>query len=121
MDEPDDGAENDGLTTFNENDDNAADPNDNSTADKITAEPPSGDDVRCNVCDKTFKSPHNLRRHWRTHTGERPYKCPTCGSAFSQDTHLKKHCVNVHKFTPEEAKDAVDKCNAEAAAPGVTQ
>ncbi|RPB13708.1 hypothetical protein P167DRAFT_485649 [Morchella conica CCBAS932] len=42
-------------------------------------------------CLRKFKRPEHLRRHARTHTQERPYKCGVCGRPFSRSDNLKAH------------------------------
>ncbi|KAK2953919.1 putative Zinc finger protein ZFP2 [Blattamonas nauphoetae] len=47
----------------------------------------------CSYCDYSTNKRSHLDVHERTHTGEKPYKCPFlgCGKAFSQLTSLKQH------------------------------
>ncbi|ELU18678.1 hypothetical protein CAPTEDRAFT_70168, partial [Capitella teleta] len=42
-------------------------------------------------CGKSFASDWKLRRHYRVHTGEKPYKCPACVYASAQRCHLNSH------------------------------
>ena len=55
---------------------------------------------RCNVCEKTFKSASDLRKHAVCHSDETPFPCTKCDKKFKRKKNLNSHlerCIGPHK------------------------
>ncbi|KAG2457226.1 ZFX protein, partial [Polypterus senegalus] len=50
----------------------------------------------CVDCDKGFRHPSELKKHMRTHTGEKPYHCMYCEYKSADSSNLKTHIKTKH-------------------------
>ncbi|KAK7083479.1 hypothetical protein SK128_007941, partial [Halocaridina rubra] len=49
---------------------------------------------KCTICEKHFKKKSNLKRHFLSHSGMRPYSCSYCEKSFKE-----KKCRDEHELT----------------------
>ena len=62
---------------------------------------------KCDQCDYASSRAGDLRRHLKTHSGEKPYKCDQCDYASSQAGHLRTHL----KTHSGEKSNKCNQCN----------
>ena len=53
----------------------------------------SPESKQCPICHKVFKDPSTQRRHFRTHSDERPFHCDICSKSFRRKDNLKEHLL----------------------------
>lgn len=64
----------------------------NQTTEEDKSSKPKSKGHFCPICkDRSFRGANKLARHMRVHTKERPFKCPICHKAFSQNYHMARH------------------------------
>ena len=55
----------------------------------------------CITCGQVFSQSSSLTTNGRAHTSTRPYACTTCVKTFSTSSGLVRHCSKVHAFDQE--------------------
>uniref|UniRef100_A0AAY4AAM5 C2H2-type domain-containing protein n=1 Tax=Denticeps clupeoides TaxID=299321 RepID=A0AAY4AAM5_9TELE len=50
----------------------------------------------CPQCEKRFSLHHQLKKHLRFHSGERPFSCSYCGKKFAEKSYLRLHLQKSH-------------------------
>ncbi|KAL3472953.1 hypothetical protein BJX99DRAFT_234439 [Aspergillus californicus] len=61
--------------------------------------------TKCSICQSTFRRPEHLKRHFRSHTKEKPFECTQCGRHFSRTDTLHRHELSHHTIGTEGGKD----------------
>ncbi|XP_026538812.1 zinc finger protein 585A-like isoform X2 [Notechis scutatus] len=58
----------------------------------------------CTVCGKSFGRRSSLLRHFKVHSGDKPFRCSVCGKCFLAKTSLVLHKESMHKKRPRSGK-----------------
>lgn len=68
--------------------------------------------LKCEICDKIFRSNAALNYHVKTHLRiflDAPHECPYCRKAFYTDTNLKQHIRVIHSQIKRHTCELCDK------------
>lgn len=49
----------------------------------------------CTACERVFSHQQTVRIHYRIHTNEKPYECPSCPERFIRSDYLERH-MKIH-------------------------
>lgn len=50
----------------------------------------------CSVCGRGFRGKAEIRRHMRSHTGEKPFPCTLCDKRYREAKALRRHVSSAH-------------------------
>ncbi|KAI1652744.1 hypothetical protein F4813DRAFT_376963 [Daldinia decipiens] len=75
--------------------------------------------AHCDVCGRSFARNEHLIRHHRTHTGERPFRCPHCKIGFHRADVRAKHMKKIHpeNVSPSESSGSLSQTPVEECKP----
>ena len=62
---------------------------------------------RCNQCKYAYSKADNLRKHLKTHSGERPNKCNQCDYASSYASALRAHLKTSQWRKAKQTQDGI--------------
>ncbi|KAL4931504.1 putative C2H2 transcription factor [Aspergillus undulatus] len=72
---------------------------------EIEENPSATGQTKCSICQSTFRRPEHLKRHFRSHTKEKPFECTQCGRHFSRTDTLHRHELSHHNIGTDGGKD----------------
>ena len=59
--------------------------------------------LKCDYCERIFRSTIELKAHVNNHLGLRSYECDMCEKSYNNYSTLLKHIKNIHKNKIEKA------------------
>ena len=59
----------------------------------------TGEKVVCEICQRPFRDPGDLRKHYNIHSETKMFQCDICGTSFRSKNTLLRHIKNKHSKT----------------------
>ena len=69
--------------------------------------------LKCSFCDRKFKDKTGLKRHEKTHTGVKRFKCHICKHGFVQSTPFWLHMEKIHDICRIKLKEKLKEVREE--------